>query len=190
MKLNAKQQLFCKEYLIDLNATAAAIRAGYSEKTAYSIGFENLKKPEIEKRIAQLQEERSLRNQISSDFVIEGLKTIANDDIKNYLDIKILKSGRASVSLRRDINQIDTKNISVLQIGPGRQLKIRLYSRENALIQLGRHTGAFEDTLSIKSKLGTILTDLAEGEQINDAHLKRIAELIFNYHQNMNSSNG
>lgn len=60
-KMTAKQQRFCDEYLIDLNATQAAIRAGYSEKTAYSIGNENLKKPEIkeyiEKRMAEKQKE-------------------------------------------------------------------------------------------------------------------------------------
>ena len=56
-KLTAKQQRFCDEYLIDLNATQAAIRAGYSKKTAYAIGNENLNKLEIkshiEKRMAE-----------------------------------------------------------------------------------------------------------------------------------------
>lgn len=50
-KMTKKQKRFCDEYLIDLNATQAAIRAGYSKKTAYSIGDENLKKPEIKKYI-------------------------------------------------------------------------------------------------------------------------------------------
>ena len=50
-KMTAKQKRFCDEYLTDLNATQAAIRSGYSEKTAYSIGNENLKKPEIQEYI-------------------------------------------------------------------------------------------------------------------------------------------
>ena len=50
-KLTAKQQRFCDEYLIDLNATQAAIRAGYSEKTARQIGTENLSKPSIKEYI-------------------------------------------------------------------------------------------------------------------------------------------
>ena len=62
MKLTEKQKRFCDEYLIDLNATQAAIRAGYSKKTAYSIGIENLKKPVIQnyidKRLKQLEDER------------------------------------------------------------------------------------------------------------------------------------
>lgn len=58
--MTEKQKLFCEEYLIDLNATQAAIRAGYSEKTAYSIGVENLKKPELKNYIqARLAEKES-----------------------------------------------------------------------------------------------------------------------------------
>ena len=56
--MTAKQQRFCDEYLIDLNATQAAIRAGYSEKTAYSIGVENLKKPELKNYIAERMAEK------------------------------------------------------------------------------------------------------------------------------------
>lgn len=60
-KLTAKQQRFCDEYLIDMNITQAAIRAGYSTKTAYAIGQENLKKPMvknyIEKRMAEKEAE-------------------------------------------------------------------------------------------------------------------------------------
>ena len=56
--MTAKQQRFCDEYLIDLNATQAAIRAGYSEKTAYSIGVENLKKLELKNYIAARMAEK------------------------------------------------------------------------------------------------------------------------------------
>ena len=56
--MTEKQKLFCEEYLIDLNATQAALRAGYSKKTAYSIGNENLKKPEIQEYIQKLLKEK------------------------------------------------------------------------------------------------------------------------------------
>lgn len=68
--LTAKQQRFVAEYLIDLNATQAAIRAGYSEKTAYSIGDENLKKPEIAKAIQEAIQNRSERTQVDQDYVL------------------------------------------------------------------------------------------------------------------------
>lgn len=54
MALTDKQELFCAEYIVDFNATQAAIRAGYSEKTAYNIGWENVRKREIQERIKQL----------------------------------------------------------------------------------------------------------------------------------------
>ena len=73
-KLTAKQEAFCKEYLIDLNATQAAIRAGYSEKTAYSIGNENLNKPEIAEAIQGYMSKRSAETQITAEWVLKGIK--------------------------------------------------------------------------------------------------------------------
>lgn len=73
-KLTPKQELFCKEYLKDLNARQAAVRAGYSEKTATVIGAENLTKPYIAEYIAKLKLERSERVQVDSDWVLEQAK--------------------------------------------------------------------------------------------------------------------
>ena len=72
-KLTPKQQRFVDEYLIDLNATQAAIRAGYSAKTAAVIGNENLIKPYIADAIAKAQAERSERTEISQDYVIKTI---------------------------------------------------------------------------------------------------------------------
>ena len=77
MKLTAKQERFCQEYILDLNATQAAIRAGYSEKTAKDIGCQNLAKLYISDRIAEMQEEIRSRNDVTIDFVINGIKEIA-----------------------------------------------------------------------------------------------------------------
>jgi|6_EtaG_2_1085325.scaffolds.fasta_scaffold15830_2 phage terminase small subunit len=73
VKLTDKQEKFCKEYLRDLNRTQAAIRAGYSEKTANVIGNENLLKPYIAERIQQLQERRNKKLEISTDSVVLNL---------------------------------------------------------------------------------------------------------------------
>ncbi|MFV0891295.1 terminase small subunit [Pseudomonas kurunegalensis] len=73
MALTAKQQRFVDEYLKDLNATQAAIRAGYSKKTAASIGQENLRKPEIEKALRSATQERSQRTAITQDYVLSGI---------------------------------------------------------------------------------------------------------------------
>lgn len=69
-KLTDRQERFCREYIIDYNSTDAAIRAGYSKKTAYSIGSENLKKPELLARVRELQAEQAARLAISADWVI------------------------------------------------------------------------------------------------------------------------
>lgn len=77
--LTPKQQRFVEEYLIDLNATQSAIRAGYSEKTAYSVGHENLKKPEIQKAIEEAKKQISKRTELTVDMVVNGLLKEAQD---------------------------------------------------------------------------------------------------------------
>ena len=74
MALTGKQKQFVLEYLIDLNATEAAIRAGYSRKSAYSIGFENLRKPEVEAAIQQATKERGERTEINADYVLRTIR--------------------------------------------------------------------------------------------------------------------
>jgi len=75
-ELTKKQRRFCEEFLLDLNATRAAKRAGYSERSAYSIGEENLRKPEIQKYIRRSVEQRNIRTRISCDRVLEELAKI------------------------------------------------------------------------------------------------------------------
>ena len=77
MKLTAKQQAFVDEYLIDLNATQAAIRAGYSLNTAAEMGWENLRKPRIKEAIDEILNKRSEKLHISAEYVLGSLKTIA-----------------------------------------------------------------------------------------------------------------
>lgn len=77
MAPTAKQQMFVKEYLVDLNATQAAIRAGYSAKTAGQIGDEILKKPEIAAAVQAGMDARSQRTEITADYVLSGIQEIA-----------------------------------------------------------------------------------------------------------------
>lgn len=76
--MTEKQSFFCEEYLKDFNATKAAVRAGYSSKTAYSIGHENLKKPEIKNRIDSKKSEVALQNNLSLSSLIEDVALIKN----------------------------------------------------------------------------------------------------------------
>ena len=85
--LTDKQKRFCDEYLIDLNATQAALRAGYSQKTAFIIGHENLRKPNIDKYIQERMKEAQKRNEVSLDAVVEELAKLALFDIRSiYTD--------------------------------------------------------------------------------------------------------
>ena len=72
-KLTLKQRRFIEEYLIDFNATQAAIRAGYSEKTAYSVGHENLSKPEIKSEIDRLTTQMTEKAIVTKEMVLQGL---------------------------------------------------------------------------------------------------------------------
>ncbi len=73
VKLTSKQERFVEEYLIDLNATKAAVRAGYSEKTARQIGSENLSKLAIQEAIAEAKRERSEATKIDAEWVLREL---------------------------------------------------------------------------------------------------------------------
>jgi len=84
--LTPKQEMFCQEYLVDLNATQAAIRAGYSESTAGSIGGENLQKPEIQIRITELKLARSEETKIDAAYVLTRLHQIDQMDVIDILN--------------------------------------------------------------------------------------------------------
>ncbi len=85
--MTPKQQRFIEEYLIDLNATQAAIRAGYSKKTAKQIGTENLAKPVLQEAIAEAMAARSERTGIDADWVLRRLVEIDRTNMADFLVI-------------------------------------------------------------------------------------------------------
>jgi phage terminase small subunit len=85
-KLTPKQKAFVDEYLIDTNASKAALRAGYSEKTAERMGSENLHKPLIKDAIANALQQRSKRTQIDADWVLKTLKEVWDADISQIIN--------------------------------------------------------------------------------------------------------
>lgn len=82
-KLTPKQERFVDEYLIDLNATAAAVRAGYNEKTARIIASQNLSKLNIQRALAVRLKARQERTEISQDWVVNNLKKIAERSMEH-----------------------------------------------------------------------------------------------------------
>jgi len=87
MALTEKQIRFCDEYLVDLNGTQAAIRAGYSQKTAYSIGCENLIKPEIQTFLQEKRLQLANSLQITQERVIQEYAKVAFGDIRKFYTV-------------------------------------------------------------------------------------------------------
>lgn len=145
-KLSAKQERFCEEYLIDLNATQAAIRSGYSVNSAGSIGSENLEKPEIRARIDAALAERSKRTGINADRVLRELGRIA---FVNAVDVIDMQDATVKGAAERD----DTAAIASVKVkvipgedGDGVEREIRLADKLKALELCGKHLGMFKDT--------------------------------------------
>ena len=75
-KLTAKQAMFCVEYLVDLNASQASIRAGYSKKTSRAVGCENLTKPNVKKEIDRLKAIRIKKVELTSEKVLIDIERV------------------------------------------------------------------------------------------------------------------
>lgn len=94
-KLTEKQKKFCREYIKTLNATQSAIKAGYSEKTAYSIGNENLSKPEIAQYIQKILDKQKVKDYQDTDLILNEILSIAMgsciDDLKASDRLKALE---------------------------------------------------------------------------------------------------
>lgn len=109
MALTDKQEMFCREYLIDLNATQAAIRAGYSENTARKIGSENLTKPDVQNRITELKSQRNEQVNIDSAYVLRRLVEIDQMDVLDIVkdDLSLKPVSEWPPTWRRYISGFD-----------------------------------------------------------------------------------
>ena len=110
-ELEPKENRFCWEYLVDLNATQAAIRTGYSKRSAYSIGYENLQKLKIQSYINNLMIWRSLRTQVTADRVLEELAKIAfaNEGVKIKDKLKALDMLAKHVCINDELLNLEKK---------------------------------------------------------------------------------
>lgn len=147
MALTLKQKRFVVEYLIDLNATAAAKRAGYSEKTAYSIGLETLKKPEIQNAIQEAMQKRQQRTEITQDMVIQELAKLGFFDIRKLfdkdgkpMDISKLDDDTAAALVGLDVQDVSDSDGNYV----GFIKKYKMADKIKALELLGKHLGTWE----------------------------------------------
>ena len=154
-KLNDKQRVFVEEYLIDLNATQAAIRAGYSKKTAKDIGCENLAKPNIQQAIQEAMDKRSKRTEITADKVLQEIAKLGFSNMLDYITVQ--DNGLASIDLsqldreqaaamteltvttRREHNKNDEESAEIETV------KFKIADKGQNLERLGKHLKLFTD---------------------------------------------
>ena len=142
--ITARQSLFAQEFLVDLNATQAAIRAGYSPNTANEQAVRLMAKPEVKAEVERLQAQSANTLQISRERVLLELSKIAFSDIKKLYQTNQRKFVYKSVS---DIPDEFWPAISAIKITPsewGDSIHITLHNKIGALEMLGRHLGLFE----------------------------------------------
>ncbi|WP_102400194.1 terminase small subunit [Haloimpatiens massiliensis] len=167
-KLTPKQQRFVEEYLIDLNATQAAIRAGYSPKTAKDIGCENLAKPNIRACIDKAMAERSKRTGINADRVLQELARIGFVNPKDVINFN--KASVESNASEDDLAAIQSVKVKMMQSENGDMVEreVRLNDKLKALELMGKHLGMFKDNVNINAnvnstkKLDSILEQLGD----------------------------
>lgn len=158
--LTAKQQRFVEEYLIDLNATQAAIRAGYSKKTAGAIGVENLKKPLIATAISEGRKKQAERTEITADKVLAELALLGFANMEDY--IRITKEGEPYIDLS-ELTREQAAAISEVAIDDYvekrgknarevRKVRIKFHDKKGALVEIGKHLGMFTERLEIEAK--------------------------------------
>ncbi|WP_084484852.1 terminase small subunit [Methylosinus sp. LW3] len=144
--LNAKQRAFVFEYLVDLNATQAAIRAGYSKRTARQIGEENLTKPSIKEALAKAMSERECRTKISQDRVLIELARLAFFDIGKAFttDGTLRPIHEIDEDTRRALIGLEIVELRAADDAPAGTLKkVKLANKIEALDKLMKHLGMF-----------------------------------------------
>jgi phage terminase small subunit len=145
--LNDKQVRFCQEYLIDLNATQAAKRSGYSQNTARQMGTENLSKPVIAEYIATLKAERLKEVTLSQQEVLEELRNFAYSDITDTMELTAKEIKALPVEVRRMITSFKRR---VTKFGEGgtneeETVEIRFIDKVKVFEMLNKHIGFYEE---------------------------------------------
>jgi len=159
-KLTARQERFVDEYMIDLIATQAAIRAGYSAKHASNIASNLMGKNQVLEAIARRMALRSKRTGIIADRVLRELARVGFANITDVADT-------ATVSVKEDADCDDTAAIQSIKVktiptddGDIVEREIKMHDKLKALEQIGRHLGMWNDKLQLNATLNTKFDDI------------------------------
>ena len=153
--LTPRQQRFVDEYLVDLNGTQAAIRAGFSKKNADSIAIQVLRKPQVAEAVAAAIQSRSKKVGLTAEWVVERLMSLADADVAELYD------DHGNLLPMRDLPQGVRRAVSSVEVceewegvGENRKLvgytkKVKLWDKVKSLEHLGRHLGMFTDKVEV-----------------------------------------
>lgn len=153
--MTSMQRLFCHEYLIDLNGTEAAIRAGYSPLSAAQISYDLLRISEVKKRIEELMDKRASKIDLSADKVLQEIAKIA------FVDIRDLFTEDGDIKPVSEWNETLAASVAGLEIEAlfegfgqdrqqiGKTKKIKMNDKLKALELLGRHLVLFKDKIEV-----------------------------------------
>ncbi len=148
-KLTAKQKLFCREYLVDLNVHHAAKRAGYKSKSYNRYVYRLMADDAVKSYIAELMTARKERLQITSDMVLRDLAAIAFTDIRDFVSLGeeglVVKAiGDLTPEQARAIESITERTNA-----HGSRIGIKLHNKLKALELIGRHLAMFTDRVEL-----------------------------------------
>ena len=155
IKLTGMQEAFAQEFIKDLNATAAAIRAGYSNKghAAANRGSENLRNPKIVKRIQELQKDRAEAMHITQGKIVEELVNIAFADYTNFGEITETADGKEfNLKNFKELPMEYRRLIQKIKTAPDGTPYVECSDKMKALELLARHLGMFDDRLTLKTE--------------------------------------
>ena len=169
--MNQKQARFCEEYVVDLSATKAAIRAGYSPRSAYAIGAALLKKHEIASRVRGLQDARSAATKVTAERVLTELALVGFSRIDDYSvdeDGKVEVTGaQASPEAIRAVGKVKRRRITAGDAVIV-EVELSLWCKLAALDKIGRHLCMFKERVEITDNRGLADKVAAARKRVRD----------------------
>lgn len=162
--MTALDERFVREYLIDLDAKNAALRAGYkpgTAKNAYKwLSDGKGSKPQVKAAIEKAEAERAVRTGINQDRVLRELARVAFADVTDVVDTETMR-------IRPDADREDTAAISSVRVKCGRidEREVRMHDKVHALELMGKHLGMFKDKMEIE---GNVPVVIAGGDLLED----------------------
>lgn len=158
--LTPKEARFVEEYLVDVNGSAAAARAGYSKKTGYVVASRLLKKVQVQRALKAAIEARSKRTQVTADQVLAELAIIGFSDIRHLVDAKgaLLSVADLPDSVARSVSSVEVIRREGKDDEPDEYThKVKLWDKGKALELIARHLGMLVDKVEHSGKNGAPL---------------------------------